>query len=69
MRQLEAGLGELHQAGIIWGDAKPENILVDKNNDFRIIDFEGGYTEGWIDQDQAGQWKAMNKRYTECAIT
>lgn len=54
IKQLKSGLHELHQAGIIWGDAKPENILIDKNNDLRIVDFEGGYTEGWVDQDKAG---------------
>jgi hypothetical protein len=44
----------LHNAGIVWGDAKPDNILIDKKNNPWVIDFGGGYTEGWVDQDIAG---------------
>jgi hypothetical protein len=44
----------LHEAGIVWGDAKPENILVDFNEDAWITDFGGGYTEGWVAKDLAG---------------
>lgn len=41
----------LHQHGIIWGDAKGDNFMVDKNDDLWIIDFGGSYTEGWVDEE------------------
>ena len=29
--QVTAILTQLHKAGIVWGDAKPDNVLIDKN--------------------------------------
>lgn len=45
---------KLHEAGIVWGDAKLDNVLVDKNGDACIIDFGGGYTRGYVDKEKAG---------------
>jgi serine/threonine protein kinase len=42
----------LHEAGVVWGDAKPENVLVDMNGDAWLIDFGGSYTLGWVDEDK-----------------
>lgn len=53
VRQLERMIGTLHNADIIWGDAKPDNILVGTDNNLRIIDFGGGHTCGWVDEDKA----------------
>ncbi|KAH0196689.1 hypothetical protein KCU86_g10373, partial [Aureobasidium melanogenum] len=39
----------LHQHDFIWGDAKADNFMVDKDDKLWIIDFGGSYTEGWID--------------------
>ncbi|EME50296.1 hypothetical protein DOTSEDRAFT_165419 [Dothistroma septosporum NZE10] len=41
----------LHQHGIVWGDAKGDNFMVDGNDDLWIIDFGGSYTEGWVDPE------------------
>ncbi|KAI6867836.1 hypothetical protein KC338_g3048 [Hortaea werneckii] len=41
----------LHENGIVWGDAKADNFMVDTNNDLWIIDFGGSYTEGWVDPE------------------
>ena len=41
----------LHAHDIIWGDAKADNFLVDKNDKLWIIDFGGSWTEGWIDPE------------------
>jgi serine/threonine protein kinase len=47
-------LTRLHESGIVWGDAKSENILVDTQKDPWIVDFRGGYTQGWVEKDLAG---------------
>jgi tRNA A-37 threonylcarbamoyl transferase component Bud32 len=41
----------LHENGIVWGDAKADNFLVDKQNELWVIDFGGSYTEGWVDPE------------------
>uniref|UniRef100_A0A0D2YEI5 Aminoglycoside phosphotransferase domain-containing protein n=2 Tax=Fusarium oxysporum TaxID=5507 RepID=A0A0D2YEI5_FUSOF len=45
---------QLHAAGIVWGDAKPDNVLVDQKNDAWLIDFGGGYTNGWVSKELSG---------------
>ncbi|RSL76849.1 hypothetical protein CEP52_017763 [Fusarium oligoseptatum] len=52
--QIEGSVKALHQEGIIWGDVKADNVLIDKNNDAWVIDFGGSYTPGWVDPDKAG---------------
>ena len=41
----------LHKHDIIWGDAKADNFMVDKDDKLWIIDFGGSYTEGWVDKE------------------
>lgn len=52
-RQIQETVEQLHNAGLVWGDAKAEHVMIDKNNDTWLIDFGGGYTEGWVDEDKA----------------
>lgn len=52
--QITGTVEALHRAGIIWGDAKASNILVDMAGDAWVTDFGGGHTEGWVDRDKAG---------------
>lgn len=52
--QIGETLTHLHEAGIVWGDCKAANILIDADNDPWIIDFGGSYTRGWVDKDLAG---------------
>jgi hypothetical protein len=54
VEQITLVVTRLHEAGIVWGDAKPDNVLIDASNDAWIIDFGGGDTEGWVDSDLAG---------------
>jgi serine/threonine protein kinase len=51
--QVRSTLARLHEVGIVWGDAKPENILIDRQDNAWITDFGGGYTEGWVDKELA----------------
>jgi hypothetical protein len=43
----------LHDHDIIWGDAKADNFLVDRDDVLWLIDMGGSYTEGWIDPELA----------------
>lgn len=52
--QVTDTLQQLRAAGLVWGDAKPDNVLVDTSNDAWIVDFGGGYTVGYVDEDLAG---------------
>ncbi|CAJ0544337.1 Ff.00g035660.m01.CDS01 [Fusarium sp. VM40] len=52
--QIQETIGQFHHAGVIWGDAKPDNVLIDANGDAWLIDFGGGYTEGWVPKNLAG---------------
>ncbi|RFN50461.1 serine threonine protein kinase [Fusarium flagelliforme] len=54
LSQINTSVQRLHENGIIWGDVKAENVLIDKNENAWIIDFGGGYTPGWVDADKAG---------------
>ena len=49
-RQIKAAVHALHAHGQIWGDVKPDNILVDMHGRLWITDFGGGTTTGWVDE-------------------
>ncbi|KAF6516162.1 hypothetical protein HZS61_004903 [Fusarium oxysporum f. sp. conglutinans] len=53
-QQVHDMVQQLHAAGIVWGDAKPGNVLVDQKNDAWLIDFGGGYTNGWVPKELSG---------------
>ncbi|KAF2798927.1 hypothetical protein K505DRAFT_321552 [Melanomma pulvis-pyrius CBS 109.77] len=52
--QIRDTVHKLHDHGVVWGDAKTDNVLIDKNGDAWIIDFGGGQTRGWISKGLAG---------------
>jgi hypothetical protein len=47
--EIERMLRVLHASDIVWGDFKPDNMLIDDDDNVWIIDFGGGRTEGWVD--------------------
>jgi hypothetical protein len=50
-----AGIIEkIHQAGWVWNDCKPANLIVTKNQSLRPIDFEGAYP---INKSEPFDWK------------
>ncbi|KAF4554177.1 Transcriptional regulator PHO23-like protein 2 [Elsinoe fawcettii] len=51
-REVSRTVDVLHKAGIVWGDAKADNFMVDGENKLWIIDFGGSYTEGWVDEEK-----------------
>ncbi|RMJ22751.1 Protein kinase domain-containing protein [Aspergillus sp. HF37] len=53
-RQVRETVRELHAGGISWGDVNPGNIVVDFDFDVWIVDFGGGFIEGFVDRDLAG---------------
>jgi serine/threonine protein kinase len=53
VNQISQTLEKLHSHNIIWGDAKAANVLVDVNEDAYLIDFGGGYTEGWVEKEKS----------------
>lgn len=51
--QISHTLKNLHSHRIVWRDAKAANVLIDANEDAYLIDFGGGYTEGWVDKENS----------------
>lgn len=51
--QITRSIEGLHTCGVVWGDAKPDNILIYLQHDAYLIDFGGGYTRGWVDAELA----------------
>ncbi|CAJ0551308.1 Ff.00g112380.m01.CDS01 [Fusarium sp. VM40] len=65
LSQINRSVQWLHEEGIVWGDAKADNVLIDKNENAWIIDFGGSYTPGWVDKDKAetleGDYQGVGK--------
>ncbi|KAK2748269.1 hypothetical protein FQN57_000927 [Myotisia sp. PD_48] len=52
--QIRTTVLKLHQLGVIWGDVKADNVLIDNENNALITDLEGGFTRAWIDEKNQG---------------
>jgi serine/threonine protein kinase len=48
-RQIRDAIMYLHENELIWGDVKAANVLIDMSGNAVLIDFGGGYTDGWVD--------------------
>ena len=63
--QIEQTLQRVHAAGVVWGDAKTSNILIDENDDAYIVDFGGGQTWSWVETElvctMEGDFQALRK--------
>ncbi|KAI0190532.1 hypothetical protein EV127DRAFT_339851 [Xylaria flabelliformis] len=53
--QIQETVHLLHQIGVTWGDGKAANVLIHRDtDDVWIIDFGGGWTDGWVGQELSG---------------
>ncbi|CZT12729.1 uncharacterized protein RCO7_10906 [Rhynchosporium graminicola] len=52
--QVRQTVEGLHRIEVIWGDGKADNVLMDADDDAWLIDFGGGWTKGWVDENLAG---------------
>ncbi|KAI1114934.1 hypothetical protein F5Y14DRAFT_440893 [Nemania sp. NC0429] len=52
--QIQGMVDELHEMGVIWGDVKASNVVIDEADDAWLIDSGGGFTNGWVDRELAG---------------
>ncbi|EHK97581.1 hypothetical protein M7I_6669 [Glarea lozoyensis 74030] len=51
-KQIKRSVELLHEIEIVWGDGKPENVLVNhETDDCCLVDFGGSWTEGWVDAE------------------
>ncbi len=55
--QIEDIIEKIHDIGVVWGDAKADNIHIDGNDDIWVIEFGGEWTEHWVHPDLAGSVK------------
>lgn len=53
-RQISETVHQLHDIGVIWGDGKAGNVIVDNEDDAWLIDFGGGFSEGWVPEALTG---------------
>ena len=52
--QIRHTVTQLHSLGIVWGDVKSDNVLIDVEDNAIVIDLEGGTTRGWVEHDVGG---------------
>lgn len=62
--QIRETVDRLHEFGVVWGDGKAGNVFIDDQDNAWLIDFGGGWTEGWVDEEVAdtveGDEQAVN---------
>lgn len=51
--QVRQTVANLHSVGVVWGDGKPSNVVVDENDNVELIDFAGEWSTGWVDEPLA----------------
>lgn len=51
-RQIRETVAGLHGLGILWRNLKTQNVLIDNNGNAVVLDFGGGNTVGWVDNDK-----------------
>lgn len=49
--QILETVGQLHRMGVVWDDGKAANVVIDNEQEAWLIDFGGGWTEEWVDEE------------------
>lgn len=62
LEQISHTLKHLHAHNIVWGDAKAANVLLDMDENAYIVEFGGGYTEGWVKKEDSNSIKGDIQR-------
>ncbi|EGX87629.1 Protein kinase-like domain [Cordyceps militaris CM01] len=52
--QIEDTMEDLHNADLFWGDCKPANIIVDREQNIWLIDLGGNFSQHWVDKELSG---------------
>ncbi|KAH6714133.1 kinase-like domain-containing protein [Leptodontidium sp. MPI-SDFR-AT-0119] len=51
MDQIDETVERLHKYGIVWGDVKPDNVMIGPSGDAILIDFGGGCTLEYVEME------------------
>ncbi|KAI0106254.1 hypothetical protein GGR51DRAFT_571551 [Nemania sp. FL0031] len=52
--QLSMTVKQLHEAGLVWGDVKPDNVMINEAGDAVVIDFGEGYRPEYVSHELQG---------------
>ena len=52
--QIQDTVQRLHAMDVVWGDVKPDNVLIDLKGDALVVDFGGGFAPQWVDKELEG---------------
>lgn len=53
-QQIRQTVERLHQLDIVWGSARPENVLIDVEGEAWVTDFSGGWSSSWVEKELEG---------------
>lgn len=69
--QVEATMRRLHEGGIVWGDVKPDNVMINGEGDAVVVDFGGGDSPQYIPMElqQTAQGDLMALDHMRAAIS
>lgn len=59
--QIRDTVEQMHQIGVVWGDGKASNVIIDEEENAWLIDFGGGWTDGWVDEELADSVEGDNQ--------
>jgi len=61
--QMRSALDHLHDHKRVWGDAKPANTMITREEDLVLIDFGGQRTRPWVDEELMETQEGDNQAY------
>jgi len=61
--QMRSALDHLHDHKRVWGDAKPANSMINRDEDLVLFDFGGLRTRPWVDKELMETQEGDNQAY------